>query len=143
MIADIEELEEMEASELHARRLNAKEVLTPMKGDNFIFPVADGTVKTPGGDRRLRPSIFFRDDPERQEEKGVFRGESDRLSSSTPLQDDSTLDDAQAKNHFWSITGDFIYRHHVEPRAKLYVPRGKGSFSRRIRQTLFFNTTSR
>ena len=46
MIADIEELEEMDASEIHARRLNAKKVLTPMKGDNFIFPVADGTVKT-------------------------------------------------------------------------------------------------
>ena len=32
MIADIEELEEMDASEIHARRLKAKEVLTPMKG---------------------------------------------------------------------------------------------------------------
>ena len=31
MVADIEELEEMDASELHARRLNAKEVLTPLK----------------------------------------------------------------------------------------------------------------
>ena len=31
MFADIEDLEEMDASELHARRLNAKEVLTPMK----------------------------------------------------------------------------------------------------------------
>ena len=31
MIADTEELEEMDASELHGRRLNAKEVLTPMK----------------------------------------------------------------------------------------------------------------
>ena len=29
MVADVEELEEMDASELHARRLNAKEVLTP------------------------------------------------------------------------------------------------------------------
>ena len=45
VIADIEELEEMDASELHARRLNAKEVLTPMKGDNFKFPAADGRVK--------------------------------------------------------------------------------------------------
>ena len=34
MVADTEELEQMDASELHARRLNAKEVLTPMKGDN-------------------------------------------------------------------------------------------------------------
>ena len=45
MISDIEELEEMEASELHARRLNAKEVLTPQRSGNFIFPVADGIVK--------------------------------------------------------------------------------------------------
>ena len=37
MVADIEELEQMDASQLHARRLNAKEVLTPMKGENFIF----------------------------------------------------------------------------------------------------------
>ena len=40
-----------------------------------------------------------------------------------PLHDDTTLDDAEAKNHFWSVTGDFIYPHHVEPRVKLYVPR--------------------
>ena len=31
MVAGIKELEQMDASELHARRLNAKEVLTPMK----------------------------------------------------------------------------------------------------------------
>ena len=62
------------------------------------------------------------DRPERGEEQEVFRGESDRLSSPTPLQDDSTREDAEAKNVFWSITGYFIYRHHVEPRVKLYVP---------------------
>ena len=41
----LKKLEQMDASEIHARRLNAKEVLTPMKGDNFTFPIADGTVK--------------------------------------------------------------------------------------------------
>ena len=35
MIADIADLEDMDASEIHARRLSAKEVLAPMKGDNF------------------------------------------------------------------------------------------------------------
>ena len=65
----------MDASELHARRLNAKEVLTPMKRDNLKFLVADGTVKTPGRDRRLRPSTLIRDHPERGEEQEVLRGE--------------------------------------------------------------------
>ena len=44
MVADIEDLEEMDASEINARRLNAIEVLTPMKGDNFVFPVADSGI---------------------------------------------------------------------------------------------------
>ena len=50
MVADIEELEEMDASELHARRLNAEAVLTPQRSEDFMFPVADGTVKISGGD---------------------------------------------------------------------------------------------
>ena len=54
MVADIEELEQKDAFELHARRLNAKEVLTPLKGENFIFPIADGTVKISRGCQRLR-----------------------------------------------------------------------------------------
>ena len=93
LVADIEEMEQMDASEIHAGRLSAKEVLTPMKNEKCVFPVADGKVKTRGGDQRLRPSTFIRDRPERGEEQEVLRGESDILSFPTPLQDDSTLDD--------------------------------------------------
>ena len=94
-----------------------------MRGDKFIFSVADGTSKISGGDQRLRTSTLIRDRPERGEEQEVLRGESDGLSSPTPHQDDSTLDDAEAKNDIWSITGDFIFRHHVEPRVKLQKPK--------------------
>ena len=38
MVADTEELEEMDASEPYARRLNAKEVSTPKNGEHFMFP---------------------------------------------------------------------------------------------------------
>ena len=30
-------------------------------------------------------------------------------------------DAAEARGDFWSIQGDFIYRHHVEPRVQLHV----------------------
>ena len=83
MVADIEELEEMDVSELDARRLNAKEVLTTMKGVNFMFPVAEGTVKISGEDQDLRTSTFIRDSPDRGEEQDNLRGES-HGSSSTP-----------------------------------------------------------
>ena len=32
-------------------------------------------------------------------------------------------DDTETRNSFWSIQRDFIYRHHVEPRVHMYVPR--------------------
>ena len=123
MVADFEELEEMNASELHATRLNAKEVLTPQRSGNFIVPVADGTVKIFGGEQRMRTSTFIRDRFERGEEQEVFREESDGLSSPTLLQDDSTREDEEARNDFWTITGGFFYRHHVVPRVKLYMPK--------------------
>ena len=57
-VADIEELEDMDASELHTRRLNAKEVVTPQRSGNFIFSVADGTVKIFRREQRLRTSTL-------------------------------------------------------------------------------------
>ena len=72
LVADIEELKQMDASEIYAKRLNAKEVLTPMSGEKFIFPIADGTVKLSGGDQDLRTSTFIWDRPDRGEEQGIF-----------------------------------------------------------------------
>ena len=84
MVADIEELEEMDASELHARRLNAKEVLTPQRSGNFIFPVADGTVKIFGREQRLRTSTLNRERLERGEEQEILRRKVRRISFSNP-----------------------------------------------------------
>ena len=49
-----------------------------------------------------------------------FLGESE---GSLPPPLDSFPDAGEAINDFWSISGNFIYRHHVEPRVKLYSPR--------------------
>ena len=120
LVADKEELEEMDAWELHAGRLNAKDLLT--KGDNFNFPIADGTVKkfwkrstseiihlNPGPSRTRRGNKFF---------------EENQTDSLLQHHIKMTLHWMMRKleNDFWSITGDFIYRHHVELRVKLYVP---------------------
>ena len=44
LVADLEELETMDASEIYSKRLNAKEVIFP-KQREFIFPIADGRIK--------------------------------------------------------------------------------------------------
>ena len=85
-----------------------------------MFPVANGTVKISGADQDLRTSTFIRDSPDKGEEQDNLRGESDR-SPSTRRRDSSWCD-GEAKSDFWCVSGDFIYRHHEEPRVKLYVP---------------------
>ena len=49
-----------------------------------------------------------------------FLGDSE---GSLPPPHDSFPDAGEAINDFWSMSGNFIYRHHVEPRVKLYSPR--------------------
>ena len=49
-----------------------------------------------------------------------FLGESE---GSLPQLHDSFPDASEAIHDFWSMSGSFIYRHHVEPRVKLYTPR--------------------
>ena len=100
-----EELEKMDASQIHAWRLNAKEVLTSQNGEH-IFPIADGTVKIFGRDQRLRPSTLIRDRPERGEEQEILEGKSDELHSPTPIQEDSTRHDEEAESDFWTFTGE-------------------------------------
>ena len=47
----------------HTRKLNAREVLTPQRSGNFVFPIADGTVEIFRGEQRLRTSTLT---PERK-----------------------------------------------------------------------------
>ena len=53
MVADIKERENLDPSEIHARRLNAKKIITPKNGENFIYPTADGTAKLSEGGNNL------------------------------------------------------------------------------------------
>ena len=50
LVADLEELETMDASEIYSKRLNAKDVVFPKEKGEFIFPIADGRIKNLGGD---------------------------------------------------------------------------------------------
>ena len=109
MVAYIEELEEMDASELHARRLNAKDVLTPMKRWKFRMPSRRWKIKIFGWEQRLRKSTFTRELLERGEEQEILWGKSNGLSSPNPLHEDSTRDDEGAKSDFWTVTGDFNF----------------------------------
>ena len=63
---------------------------------------------------------MIRERPFRGESNVDFLGESE---GSLPPPYDSFPVAGEAMNDFWSMSGRFISRHHVEPRVKLYSPR--------------------
>ena len=108
LVADLEELETMDASEIYSKRLNAKEAIFPKEIGEFILQIADGRAKTLGGDQELRTSTLIRQRPHNL-----------KTHFWMPVK---------LRMIFWSMSGSFIYRHHhVESRVKRYSPREESS----------------
>ena len=117
MVTDIEELEVLNTAEIHAWTLNAKEVLMPENGEEFVLSSQMDQSSWQEEIWYSEHPPFFQDHPARGEEHNdVLQGESD---GSQPL--DQKADDIEARTDFWSISGDHVYRH-VEPSVNVYVP---------------------
>ena len=83
-----------------------------------MFPIADGAAKLSGRDYEFQEPTPRREQTVRSEGlSGDIQGESEE---SQPAE---STDDAEARADFWSIQGDFIYRHHNEPSVQLHVPK--------------------
>ena len=102
--------QELDASEVHVRRLNAKEVLVPKNRDEFIFPCADGAVKLEGKDQEVRTSIPTRNHPEQGERHcDNIQGEA---VGSDPAEQPLTNED-EVRDGFGRVSWHKISRHHV------------------------------
>ena len=77
MVADVEELETRDASEIYSERLNAKEAIFPKENGKIIFPAADGRISLSGRDQELRTSTLIRERPIQGEGHPDFLGESE------------------------------------------------------------------
>ena len=118
LIADIEELKDLDASEIYPRRINAKELFITQTEVEFIFPVAHGTAKLSGRDYEFREPTLRRTQTVGSEDlSGEIQGESEEPQPTEPK------DDVEVRRDFWSIQGEFNYRHHIEARVQLYVPK--------------------
>ena len=86
----------MDASEIYSKRLNAKEVIFPPKRRFF----SNSRWTNQNSLRRSGTENIHLDTVASKSRRG-----------------------SRAINDFWSMSGSFIYRHHVEPRVALYSPR--------------------
>ena len=93
LVADLDELESTDASEIYSKRLNAKEVIFPKEKGDFIFPIADGRIKPLGRDQDLRTSTLIRQLQLQGESHIDFLGESE---GSLPPHHDSFPDAGEA-----------------------------------------------
>ena len=86
----------------------------------YCCTIADGKVKIYGEDQVLRTSTLTRDSPDRGEEQGNLSGESEMFHH---LCKTHRLMMVRHETIFGQFQRNYIYRHHAEPRVKLFVPR--------------------
>ena len=99
-VADIEELETMDASEIYSKRLNVKEVIFPKENGKLIFPFEDGQFELPGRDQDLTTStLMIRERLIRGQHHVDFLGEGES-EGSLPPPHDSFPDAGEAINDF-------------------------------------------
>ena len=117
LVADIEDLETMDATETTRKFSTQRKSYFPKKMD---FSVADGRIRPLGGDQDLRTRTLVRQRPIQGESNIDFLGEPE---GSLPQPHDSFPDAGEAITDSGPCREAFVHRHPVEPRVKLYSPR--------------------
>ena len=88
LIADLEDLETLDASDIYPRRIKSKEVLVSHKNDEFVFRIADGTAKLSGRGYEFGVSTLRREHIARSEDLcGEIQGESEESQQAEPTDD--------------------------------------------------------
>ena len=72
LVADVEELQENDATDVFLRRLTTKEVLVPSDGGKFIFPFVHGSAKLAGEGSEFRTSDGIRQYIEKEKNTAVI-----------------------------------------------------------------------
>ena len=118
LIADLKELETLDASEIYSKTQCERGDISQTR--RIYFSNRRWTNQNPWTRSGTENIHFDRHRPIQGESHIDLLGESE---GSIPQPHDSLPDAGEAMNDFWSMSGNFIYRHNVEPRVKLYSPR--------------------
>ena len=95
-----------------------KRSIDATKGRRFYIPKSRWSSKIVRRDCEFQEPTPRREPTVRSEDlSGELQGEPE------VFQPTEAKDDAEARKDFWSTQGDFICRHHIEPRVELHVPK--------------------
>ena len=119
LIAEIEELENFEASEILSPKIECTRSLDSSEKRRICITCGRWYCKF--FMKRLRiPGKHSKAGTNRKERESHSEDPQGEAEESHPTE---SRDDVEAHKDFWSVQGDFIYRHHIEPRVKHYVPK--------------------
>ena len=120
LVADLEELETMDASEIYSKKTQCERCDISHRKRKIYFSNRRWTKKSCWKRSRLE-NIHLETAATSSKRSHIdFLGESE---GSLPPPHDSFPDAGEAINDLWSMSGNFKHRHHVEPGVKLYSPR--------------------
>ena len=126
LVADLEELENMDASELHPRRVNAKEVFTPQRrfpNSRWYSKNCQDEIKNSGNPPCGSINLYGAKTSATETNSTLISEPPGIRKPLRGAESNVEQDGAEALNDFWSIQSDFICRHHIEPRVQLHVPK--------------------
>ena len=115
--ADVDWLKDNDASEEYSKTWKQK-ILYRKKETIFLFPFVNGSVELARQRLEIRPSNRIRQDVKEGEgHHSDLQEETDEADSAEQQREQDKL---EAKHNFWSISGSFICRHHVQERQDVF-----------------------
>ena len=111
LVADLEELETMDASEIYSKKTQCERGDISQRRRIYSFSNRRWTNQTPW--RRSRPENIHLDTAATNSRRKSPWFSCEPSEGSLPPPHDSFPDAGEAINDFWYMSGNFIYRHHV------------------------------
>ena len=120
LVADLEELETMDASEIYSKKTQCErgDKFPKEKGESIFFQSKMDESSSLEEIKTWEHPPWYGSDQLEEKSHFDFLRESE---GSLPPPHESFPYASEAIYDFWSMSGNFIYRHHVEPRVKLLL----------------------
>ena len=125
---DAEDLRHNPASDVHVKRFKAKELEEGRLEFRCIFSYENGSKQLEGRHPRSVPDAISNAVGDRKQEEETAGSDLLRMSEQEQEIERQVLSEAdrstiEARSDFWCSTGNFVFKHHVIPERKLYVPK--------------------
>ena len=132
LVSDWEQIENAKrTSDIHVKRFKAEEVVIIIKQNQYCFPITTGNLRVPGETNKqlIRRVSSSTQNKNKEQLPGAIHGEPEAADAeeaeearSSPSSHIDEPHHQVAPEDYWTMKGDLLVRHHLQPRKELFVP---------------------